>query len=43
MKLRFLLSCLPPAAMVGSVYPAVYMRGGRQAFGLYPNEPNFPR
>jgi len=28
---------------MGTVYPATYMRGNRETFGLYPNEPNFPR
>ena len=28
---------------MGTVYPATYMRGSRETFGLYPNEPNFPR
>lgn len=28
---------------MGTVYPSTYMRGGREVFGLYPNEPNFPR
>ena len=36
-------SLMPFAAAMGSVYPAAYMRGQREVFGLYPNEPNFPR
>lgn len=32
-----------PAAVMGTVYPGTYMRGNRETFGLYPNEPNFPR
>ena len=34
---------MPFGAIVGSVMPATYMRGMRETFGLYPNEPNFPR
>ena len=34
---------MPFGAVVGSVTPATYMRGMRETFGLYPNEPNFPR
>jgi replication factor C subunit 1 len=34
---------MPFAAVMGTVYPATYMRGNRETFGLYPNEPNFPR
>lgn len=36
-------SLMPFAAVIGSVYPAAYMRGSRETFGLYPNEMNFPR
>ena len=36
-------SLMPFAAVIGSVYPAAYMRGSREIFGLYPNEMNFPR
>ena len=34
---------MPFAAVVGSVYPAAYMRGSRETFGLFPGEMNFPR
>ena len=34
---------MPAAVAVGTVLPAVYMRGSRETFGLYPGEPNFPR
>ena len=34
---------MPFGAIVGSVTPATYVRGLRETFGLYPNEPNFPR
>ena len=36
-------SLMPFAAVIGSVFPAAYMRGSRETFGLYPNEMNFPR
>ena len=36
-------SLMPFAAVVGSVYPAAYMRGSRETFGLFPGEMNFPR
>ena len=36
-------SLMPFAAAMGTVNPAAYMRGPREIFGLYPNEPNFPR
>ncbi len=34
---------MPFAAVVGSVFPAAYMRGSRETFGLFPGEMNFPR
>ena len=36
-------SLMPFAAVVGSVFPAAYMRGSRETFGLFPGEMNFPR
>lgn len=36
-------SLMPFAAVMGTVNPATYCRGLRETFGLYPNEPNFPR
>lgn len=36
-------SLAPFAAVMGTIFPATYMRGGRETFGLYPMEPNFPR
>ncbi|KDD75699.1 replication factor RFC1, partial [Helicosporidium sp. ATCC 50920] len=36
-------SLAPLAACLSSVMPATYSRGGREPFGLYPGEPNFPR
>ena len=36
-------SLMPFSAAMGTVNPASYMRGPREIFGLYPNEPNFPR
>lgn len=36
-------SLMPFASALGTVNPASYARGPRQIFGLYPNEPNFPR
>lgn len=36
-------SLMPFAAVIGSVYPATYVRGNRVGFGLYPGETNFPR
>jgi len=36
-------SLMPFAAVMGTVNPAAYARGPREIFGLYPNEPNFPR
>lgn len=29
---------MPFAAVIGSVYPATYVRGNRMGFGLYPGE-----
>ena len=34
-------SLMPFAAVMGCVYPCLYMRGPRQAFGLFPGEPNY--
>jgi len=34
---------MPFAAAMGTVNPAAFSRGPRETFGLYPNEPNFPR
>lgn len=36
-------SLMPFACALGTVSPASYARGSRETFGLYPNEPNFPR
>lgn len=36
-------SLLPFAVAMGTVYPAAYVRGSREIFGLYPTEMNFPR
>lgn len=33
----------PFALAAGTVFPATYMRGPRETFGLYPTEQNFPR
>ncbi|KAL6776732.1 RFC1 [Auxenochlorella protothecoides x Auxenochlorella symbiontica] len=33
----------PFAVVMGTIFPATYMRGGREVLGLYPMEPNFPR
>lgn len=34
---------MPFAAVMGTCYPATYMRGQREMWGLYPGETNFPR
>ena len=34
---------MPFAVVMGTVYPATYMRGQRETFGLFPGETNFPR
>ena len=36
-------SLMPFACALGTVNPASYARGGREVFGLYPTEQNFPR
>lgn len=36
-------SLAPAAALTGCVYPAAYVRGAFQPFGLYPGEPSFTR